>query len=108
VVSAPRYMQATEPEPASQVSKPATCGATGELAHGGSEAGPLMCRSGLALESEAASIVVCELVLAEVVSSQGVRDAPCQGRLSARGSRPTVRGVCFGSQGAAGKEEVDW
>ena len=64
---APKYVQATEPEPATQLSKPVTCGTTIEPAHGGSEARLLVCGSGLALKSEATSIVICELVSVEVV-----------------------------------------
>ena len=43
-------------------------GAMGEPAHGGSEAGPLVYRSELTLESEAMSGVACELMSVEVVS----------------------------------------
>jgi len=67
-VPTPKYVQVVKPQPASQVSEPVMCGVMGELALGGSEARLLMCRSELALESKSTSIVVCELVLAEVVS----------------------------------------
>ena len=59
-------MQVAEPEPMSQVFEPATCGLMGEPTRGGSEIGPLVCGSGPALESEATSVVVCELVSAVV------------------------------------------
>ena len=49
------------------MSEPATCGATSKPAHGGSKAGPLLCGSGPALEIEATSVVMCELVSAVVV-----------------------------------------
>ena len=67
-VAAPalKYVQAAKPEPVSQVSVPVTCGVTGEPAHE-NEAGPLLCGSGFALESKAASVVIRDLVSMEVV-----------------------------------------
>ena len=62
-----RYVQASEPEPVSQVCEPVTHGAIGEPARGRSKVGPLVRGSELTLESEVAVLVMCELVSMIVV-----------------------------------------
>ena len=66
------YTQAAELELVIQVFGLATCGLVGKSVWGGSVVGPPVCGFGPALQSEDMSIVVCELVSAEVVLVTGV------------------------------------
>ena len=64
-------VQVAEPEPVSQVSKPAMCGAGGESGQGGGELGLPLSRSVIMLMSEATPVKMCELVSAEIVLVPG-------------------------------------